>query len=550
MTEIGSGRVRHRVAFESRRSPLLATAGCVATSHPLAAQAGLELLRSGGNAADAAVAAAAALNVVEPTSTGIGGDCFALFYEAATRRVHALNGSGRAPAALSVEALEGCGFTREMPGLGVHTVTVPGAAAGWADTLRRHGRRSLADVLAPAIRIATDGHAVAPIVAHAWRGSEALLSEASPHGGEMLLDGRAPTAGEIWRNPGLASVFTELAQGGPEAFYCGRAARAILNVSDSLGGLLSEDDLAAHRSSFEAPISTTYRGYTVYECAPNGQGLTALIALNILEGFDLRALDRTDAAYLHLLIESLRLAFADTRWYVADPEHCPVPVEALLSKAYAAERRRLVDASKANVDPVHGSPVSGSDTVYLCAADADGNACSFINSNYVGFGTGIVPPGCGFTLQNRGAGFRLEPGHPNRLEPRKRPYHTIIPALSTDANGELHAAFGVMGGFVQPQGHVQVFLNLVEHGLDPQNALDAARFSIWSDPPRGEVFLEDAIPAVAQRGLAERGHRIRVIGDLGRTAVFGRGQIILRDPETGVLWAGSDPRADGAAVGL
>ncbi|NRA01713.1 MAG: gamma-glutamyltransferase family protein [Myxococcales bacterium] len=542
--------MRHRVVFESRRSPLLSTAGCVATSHPLAAQAGLELLRAGGNAADAAVATAAALNVVEPTSTGIGGDCFALFYEGSTRRVHAVNGSGRAPAALSVEVLEARGFTREMPRLGVHTVTVPGAAAGWADTLSRHGRRSLSEVLAPAIRIATEGHAVAPIVAQAWRGSEGLLQQASPHGDELLFEGRAPRAGEIWRNPGLAGVFTELAAGGPEAFYRGRAGRAMLDVVESLEGLLAAGDLAAHRSSFEAPISTNYRDYTVYECAPNGQGLTALLALNLLEGFDLSAHERRGAAYQHLLIESLRLAFADTRWYVADPAFSPVPVEALLSKAYAAERRRLIDPSKASVDPVHGAPVSQSDTVYLCAADSDGNACSFINSNYAGFGTGIVPAGCGFTLQNRGAGFRLEPGHPNRLEPRKRPYHTIIPALSTRANGELHAAFGVMGGFVQPQGHVQVFLNLVEHGMDPQNALDAPRFSIWSDPPRGEVFLEDAISAEAQRGLAERGHRIRVFGDLARTGVFGRGQVILRDPETGVLWAGSDPRADGAAVAL
>lgn len=522
----------------------------MATSQPLAAQAGLEVLRAGGNAADAAVATAAALNVVEPTSTGIGGDCFALFFEAASKRVHAVNGSGRAPAALSVEALAERGIRDAMPQQGVHAVTVPGTAAGWADTVARHGRLSLAEVLAPAIRIAEEGHAVAPIVSFYWRRSAETLRDASPNSGELLIDGQGPEPGEIWRNAGLASVFRELAEGGPEAFYRGRPGESIVKVMRELGGLLGADDLVEHRSTFEPPISTTYRGHTVYECAPNGQGLTALLALNILEGFDLVSLGRRSAEYLHTLIEALRLAFADTRWYLADPEFSDVPVEALLSKDYAARRRREIDPAKASVDPRRGSPLAGSDTVYLCAADADGNACSFINSNYQGFGTGIVPAGCGFTLQNRGAGFVLDPDHPNRLEPRKRPYHTIIPAMSTDPQGELHAAFGVMGGFVQPQGHVQVFVNLVDHGLDPQNALDEPRFSLWTDPPAGEIFVEDAIPAAARQSLSERGHLLRSFSDLGRTGVFGRGQIIRRDPGSGVLWAGSDPRADGAAVGL
>ena len=540
---------QHEVRFDSRRSPVLATRGCVATSHPLAAQAGLEILQAGGNAADAAVATAAALNVVEPTSTGIGGDCFALFFEAGTRRVHAVNGSGRAPAELTLEALAKVGIGDAIPLRSVHAVTVPGAAAGWADTIERHGRLGLKRVLAPAIRLAEEGHPVAPIVSHYWQRSAELLQKASPNGHELLIDGRGPRPGELRHNPGLAAVFGELAEGGAEAFYRGRPGRAIAEVVRALGGLLSEADLAAHRSTFEDPISTTYRDYTVYECAPNGQGLTALIALNILEGFDLAAHEPRSADYLHLLIEALRLAFADARWYVADPAFSPPPVEALLSKAYADERRALIDPARRRPDPQRGAPAPGSDTVYLTAVDGSGNACSFINSNYNGFGTAIVPEGCGFTLQNRGAGFTLDPDHPNCLAPRKRPYHTIIPALSTDPQGELHASFGVMGGFAQPQGHVQVLVNMLDHGMDPQNALDEPRFSIYTAPPNGRVHLEPPISPDVAAALEARGHPIRRSDGLARTAVYGRGQIIVRDPASGVLWAGSDPRADGAALG-
>jgi gamma-glutamyltranspeptidase/glutathione hydrolase len=542
--------MRTEFGFESRRSPVLARNGIVATSQPLAAQAGLEILRAGGNAADAAVAAAVALNVVEPTSTGIGGDCFCLFYNAQDRRVYAVNGSGRAPAALTIEMLNAAGCNGEMPRRGAHAVTVPGTAAGWQDTVARHGRLSLATVLAPAIRIAEEGHPVAPLISRAWQSSADLLGSASPNGAEMLINGRGPRAGEIRKNPNLANVLRAVADGGGEAFYQGWAGQAIVDVLQSLGGVMTVADLAEHRSTFEPPISTTYRDYTVHECAPNGQGLTALIALNILEGYELQGLDPRSSPHAHLLIEALRLAFADARWFVADPAQSLVPVEGLLSKDYAKERRALIDPLQARTRPTRGEPVNSSDTVYVSAADGEGNACSFINSNYQGVGTGIVPPGCGFTLQNRGAGFVLDPGHPNALAPRKRPYHTIIPAMSTHADGALHASFGVMGGYNQPQGHVQVFANLVDHNMDPQLALDTPRFSIYDDPPNGGVYIEDGYPTTTMSELGALGHEVVPVSELRRTEFLGKGQIIVRDRESGVLWGGSDPRADGAAVGF
>lgn len=535
--------------FNSRRSPVLTRNGMVATSQPLAAMAGVEVLRAGGNAADAAVAVAAALNVVEPTSTGIGGDCFALFYEAATKQVYAVNGSGRSGRSMTLEALRERGVTA-LPPTSVHSVTVPGAAAGWADTVARHGRMPLAAVLAPAIRLAEEGHPVSPVVARYWDLGAPRLRSASPHGGEMLIDGRAPRTGEVWRNPNLGGVFRELGEGGAEAFYTGRTARAIAKVVQDLGGWITEGDLAAHRSTFEPPISTTYRGYTVYECAPNGQGIVALEALNIVEGYDLASLRGSGVApsveYLHVLIEACRLAFEDARASITDPAFADVPTGRLLSKQYAAERRALIDPARSRLG---GAPVAASDTAYMSVVDGEGNACSFIDSNYNGFGTGIVPQGCGFTLQNRGTGFSLDPAHPNRVEGGKRPYHTIIPALSTDARGDLHACFGVMGGFHQPQGHLQVFANMVDHGMDPQAAIDEPRFSLYSQPPSGPVHLEDAFGVDVIAGLARLGHHVVPMTGFQRTAVFGRGQIITRDPASGVLWGGSDGRTDGAAVG-
>ncbi len=550
--------------FNSRRSPVLGRRGMVATSQPLAVAAGLEILSQGGNAADAAVAVAAALNVTEPTSTGIGGDCFALYYEAASGQVSALNASGRAPKALTLERLRREGFGDELPPFHPYTITVPGACAGWCDLVERYGRLSLSQVLAPAIRLAEEGFPVAPITAYFWqRGVERQLRQALG-GLELTLEGRAPRPGEIFRNPGLARTFQKVAEAGKAAFYQGEIAEAIAAVVQQAGGCLSVDDLATHHSTWEQPISTTYRGLRVWECPPNGQGLAALIALNIVEGFDLASLEALSAARLHLEIEAMRLAFADTAWYVADPAFNPAPLEGLLSKEYAAERRRLIDPQRAALDRQRGVPLAASDTVYLSVVDAQGNACSLINSNYMGFGTGIVPAGWGFSLQNRGHNFSLDPQHPNALAPGKRPYHTIIPGMLTrprslgqsshpsetaSAGEDLFASFGVMGGFMQPQGHLQVVVALVDDELEPQSALDRPRFCLQEGKAQASVALEEGIPVSAVAELALMGHPLEVVRGQAR-ALFGRGQIILRHPQTGVLWGGSDPRADGCAMAL
>ena len=544
-------------SFASRRSPVYSRNGIVATSQPLATAAGLEMLAKGGTAADAAVAAAAALNVTEPTSTGIGGDMFALYYASETKRVTALNGSGRAPAALTLDRLMKDGFSTELPPFHVHTVTVPGACAGWFDLIEKHGSFSMSEILAPAIRLASEGFPVAPITAHSWQRGAAQQLKTARNGQELTINGRGPYAGEIFRNPNLARTFELVAGGGKLAFYQGEIAAAIVGVIEEAGGVMSREDLAAHTSTWEDPVSVDYRGYRVYECPPNGQGITALIALNILESFDLGALDILSTERIHLLIETLRLAFADSRWYVADPKFAHVPVKELLSKEYAHERRKLIDVKRATIDPKHGTPVSSSGTVYLSVVDRFGNACSFINSNYWGFGTGIVPKGFGFTLQNRGHNFSLDPNHPNALEPGKRPYHTIIPAMVTrlaspsgaEAQESLFASYGVMGGFMQPQGHVQVLSAIVDHALDPQSALDLPRFCIDVEQAGGRVTLEEGISPQVVANLEKMGHPVYLVSGYDRS-VFGRGQVILHDAETGVLCAGSDPRADGCAMTL
>jgi len=535
--------------FSSRRSPVYGRGGMVAASQPMAAAAGIEILSKGGNAADAAVAVAAALNVTEPTSTGIGGDMFALFFDARTKQVSALNGSGRAPASLTLERLKKEGLN-ELPPFHAYTVTVPGACAGWCDLIEKHGTKSMAEILAPAIKLAEDGFPVSPMTSYFWQRGAGRQLASAPNGIELTIDGRGPNAGEIFKNPGLARTFRKVAEGGKKSFYQGEIADAIAAVLKQAGGCMTTDDLAAHVSTWEIPISITYRGYCVYECPPNGQGITALIALNLLEGFDLAGLDPISADRLHLEIEAMRLAFADARWYVADPKFSNIPVAELLSKEYANERRKLIDPRRATIDQQRGTPVSSSDTVYFSVADKFGNACSFINSNYMGFGTGIVPKGWGFTLQNRGHNFSLDPNHPNALAPRKRPYHTIIPAMATrESDGSLFASFGVMGGFMQPQGHMQVFAALVDSGLDPQSTLDLPRFCIDDGTAGSAVGLEEGIPDAVMADLTARGHQVQKVAGWER-AMFGRGQIILRDPQNGVLCAGSDPRADGLAISL
>lgn len=527
--------------FQSRRSMVLARRGMAAASNPLAAQAGLAILRQGGRAADAAVAMSAVMNVTEPGACGVGGDCFALHYDTASGEVTALNGSGRAPMALTAEYLRRQGW-RAMKAHHAHSVTVPGAVRGWADLLERHGSMSLAEVLADAIHHAEDGYPLAPVFGAGWAAQEAFLRRAA-HAQEYLPGRRAPRSGQVIRLPELARTLRAIAEGGPAAFYEGPVAEAIAATVQEQGGVLTREDLAAHHSTFDRPISSDYRGTTICECPPNGQGLTALLALNTASSFDLAAMPWDDAERLHLMVECMRLAWADARRHIADPAMTEVPVDFLLSADYAASRAALIDPQRSLPPQPPGQPPGASDTIYLCAVDGEGNACSFIKSLYMGFGAGMVARGTGVWLHNRGAGFSLEPCHPNELMPGKRPYHTIIPGMLL-RDGQFRGCFGVMGGFMQPQGHFQVLSGLLDDGLDPQEALNRPRWMVADGQADGDLLLEEGIPVKTMAALADKGHRVRPVAGQGRR-VFGRGQIILRDPESGVLRGGSEPRADG-----
>ncbi len=534
--------------FPSRRSPVMGRNGTVATSQPLATAAGLSILAAGGNAADAAVATAAALNVTEPTSTGIGGDMFALYYDAHTKQISALNGSGRAPASLSLERLQKENI-KELPPYHPYTITVPGACAGWFDLIEKHGTLAMNKILAPAINLAENGFPVAPMTAHFWERGAGRQLQSALNGYELTIDGRAPKPGEIFSNKGLARTFRKIAEDGKRAYYEGEIAESIAQVIQQSGGCLTTADLATHHSTWDEPISVNYRGYRIWECPPNGQGLAALLALNLLEGFDLTSLAPLSTRRLHLQLEAMRLAFADARWYVSDPAFSSIPLNELLSKTYSDERRKLINLKKATLDQQHGTPKKSHGTVYFSVVDKDGNACSFIISNYMGFGTGIVPKGWGFSLQNRGHNFNLEADHPNSLQPNKRPYHTIIPAMATrEEDGSLYASYGVMGGFMQPQGHVQVACALIDDDMDPQAALDMPRFCIEPAEDGGFASLEEGIPGKTIAALTRHGHLTRKISGWER-ALFGRGQVIIRE-RGGVLSAGSDARADGCAMTL
>lgn len=555
--------------FRSRRSNVLATRGMVATSQPLAAQAGLDILKAGGNAADAAIATAAMLNVVEPISTGIGGDCFALYWNAKTSRVTALNGSGRAAAAASIDELRRLGYIH-MPTYTGHAVSVPGTVAGWSDLLERNGRMTLADVLQPAIWTAENGYPVTELIATGWaRQVDKLLRTSGwqsgdlengppqPSGHELLTDGQAPRPGELMRLPTLAETLRGIAAEGKDYVYRGEFARKLSEHVQRYGGWIVPADMAAHASTWDEPITADYRGVTLYECPPNGQGLAAILAVNLAAGFDLAAMSKADR--LHTMIECMRLAFADARQWVCDPRMVDVPLAELISVEFASRRRQRLDPRRAAQDVPYGAvatgkPLAGSDTIYLSVVDGEGNACSFINSLYVGTGTGLVVPGTGVSLQNRAALFALDPDHPNALAPNKRPYHTIIPAMTT-REGELHASFGVMGGYMQPQGHFQMLVNLLDLGMAPQQALDVPRWrlagpesGLGAEQPGGLVWLEEGWDWAILAELSWRGHRLALL-DGPRRGAFGGGQIILRDPDTGVLTAGSDPRKDGCAVG-
>jgi gamma-glutamyltranspeptidase/glutathione hydrolase len=526
--------------FPSRRSAVLARHGMVATSQPLAAMAGLQILMDGGNAADAAITVASMLNVVEPMSTGIGGDCFALAYQAKTGQVTALNGSGRAPAAFSLDEAQRRGL-ETIPLTGALPVTVPGAASGWDALLKRLGTMTLADCLAPAISTAEDGFPVSERISAGWQRSTEKLS-GDAEAARVYLP--APKPGEIHRQPDLARTFRIVAQEGAEAFYRGELADRIAACVQSKGGYLTTLDLAAHTATWETPIRTTYRDVDILEHPPNGQGLAALLALNIVEGYDLAEMGYFDPARWHLMIEAMRMGMADAAQYVADPAIVDVPVGNLLSSAYTSQRRALIQPDRA-LDIVAPGLPEHKDTVYLTVVDGQGNAVSFINSLFHGFGSGLVVPGTGICLQNRGACFSLEEGHLNALEGGKRPYHTIIPAMAL-RQGQLWLSFGVMGGYMQPQGHLQVASNLVDYGMNPQTALDAPRFRV--DQRGGlRVAMETGVPLKTRKALSAMGHDVQA--ETTFSPVFGSGDIIARDAETGVLWGASDPRKDGCAVG-
>lgn len=533
-----------KYSFPSRRSEVMSTRGIVATCQPLAAQAGVNMLQQGGNAVDAAIATAAALCVVSPMSTGLGGDAFALVYLSKTNELMALNASGRAPYAASLETMQNLGF-QKMPETGIHSVTVPGAWDGWCSLREKYGTMSLAQVLAPAIELAEYGFPVTEIIGHTWQTSTAKLQSNASAARTYLVEGKAPEPGEIFMQPDLARTFKKIAAGGRDVFYRGEIAQAIVACSQQNGGLITRRDLNDHTSTWVTPISTNYRGYDIYECPPNGQGLVALLALNILEGYDLPSLEHNSPEYLHLLIEALKLAFADARRYVADPDFIDIPVKGLLAKSYAVSRRQLLDRNRARQRAEAGTPNVSGDTIYLAVTDKEGNSVSFINSLFLPFGSGIVVEGTGICLHNRGSMFSLRPGHPNRIEPHKRPYHTIIPAM-VFKDGKLFVTFGVMGGFMQPQGHVQVLLNIIDFGMGVQTALDAPRFRYIQG---NECTFEPGIPRRAVEELAEKGHQTVELDDPYLQG-FGGGQAIMVHPATKALIAGSDPRKDGGAIGL
>ena len=529
------------LSFPGRHQPIFAPRGAVATSQPLAAQAGIAALRRGGSAVDAALATAITLTVVEPASNGIGGDAFAMVWDGS--KFHGINGSGRAPASLSAEELRRQGHM-SMPHNGWQTVTVPGAPALWRDLHQRFGRLPFASLFETAIDYAERGYPVSPISHWGW--SYAVETTHATLNGEEFSaflplfapEGRAPRVGEFWHSAEMARSLRLIAETESAALYGGELAGRCVNFAKRTGGWLRIEDFARHTSTWVEPIHTSYRGFDVYEMPPNGQGLAALIALNILEGFDLGAIPRDSTESYHRQLEAMKLAFADAQRYICDPDHGAVPVADLLSKGYAAERRALIGEQA--IVPEPGSPAVGSDTVYLCASDEQGMMVSFIQSTYNAFGSHVVIPGTGIALQNRGSGFSLDPDHPNCLAPGKRPFHTIIPGFLAQ-DGVAIGPFGVMGGHMQPQGHVQMVVNTVDYGMDPQTSLDTPRWSWWEGR---FVKLEPCDPAIVA-GLEQRGHEV----DLDLEVDWaGRGQIIWRLPDGGYV-AASDKRADGQAVG-
>ena len=529
--------------FPSRRSTISSVRGMVACEHPLAAEVGIRVLSEGGNAVDAAVAATATLNVVAPAASGIGGDAFALIRLAKTGEVLALNASGRAGGAASLDYFSSRNIS-EVPVTGMLPVTVPGAVDGWQTMLEAHGTMSLQRVLEHAIYYAEHGFPVGEIVARNWRNSVEKLMKNSNAANTYLVDGRAPHSGEIFRQPNLAHTLKLIAEGGSDVVYKGEIAEKIAKCSVDEGGLIGIDDLAHHTSTWDVPIKSEYRGHEIYECPPNGQGLAVLLALNMLSGYELHNMKHNTGEHLHLIVEAYKLAVSDAHHYVSDPEFANIPLDEILSEQYSYERRKLIRMDKAASVVEPGISTKGNDTAFVTVVDEDRNAVSLISSLYMGFGSGVVVGDTGICLHNRGNLFSLDPEHRNCIEPHKRPFHTIIPGIAL-REGALFASFGVTGGPMQPQAHVQLISNLLDFDMLPQEAIDAPRCRYVMEDD--EVYLEMGIDATATRELKDRGHNTVSFDKIG--IGFGAAQMIIQSHDYGSLLGASDPRKDGCAIG-
>ena len=530
------------------RSEVIAQQGMVATSQPLATQVALDILKQGGSAVDAAIAANAMLGLVEPTGCGIGGDLFAIVWDAETKQLHGLNASGRSPAALKAEYFTEQGLTT-IPSFGPLPVSVPGAVDGWFSLHEKFGRLPMTSILSPAIEYARRGYPVSEVVAYYWQMNVDRIGEYEGFADVFMPNGKAPTTGQIFKNPSLAATYEKIATGGRDAFYKGDIARIIGAYMKEQGGFLSYEDLAAHTSEWVTPVSTNYRGYDVWELPPNGQGIAALQILNILEQYDIEGMGFGSADYIHTFVEAKKLAFEDRAKYYADPSFNDIPVDALISKDYAQKRRALINPNKAAKR--YDAGVVEGDTIYLTVADKDGNMVSLIQSNYRGMGSGMTPPELGFILQNRGELFTLAPNHFNTYEPKKRPFHTIIPAMVT-RNNKPWLSFGVMGGATQPQMHAQIVVNLIDFGMNLQEAGDAPRFiHVGSSSPTGalmkdggELSMETGFATEVRRTLYERGHQLS-----DKLGIYGGYQAILYDADKQVYFGASESRKDGQAAG-
>lgn len=523
------------------RSMVITDRGIVATSHYLASQAGAQILARGGSAMDAAIAANAVLGVTEPMMNGVGGDLFLIYWDAKSGKLYGLNASGWAPKKLTIDFLAQRGIT-SMPREGIHSVTVPGAVDGWSQAHHRFGRLPWKDLFTPAIYYAEHGYAVPEIIHDYWVESEPKMQKTEEARRIFLPGGKAPELGARFTNPDIAKTLKLIAEQGRDAFYKGPIAQAIVQTSSAFGGTMALDDLADFSAEWVEPISIDYRGWKIYELPPNVQGMAALEMLNIMSNFQPAQDGPQGTAELHKRIEAMKLAYADLYRYNADPRFVKVPVQGLLSKEYAAQRAALINPDKANCNPGPGNPAT-SDTTYLAAVDKDGNIVSLIQSNYSAFGSGIVVNGMGFALQNRGGLFVLDKQHPNALQPRKRPFHTIIPAFME--RGDVHIGFGIMGGANQPLAHAQFVSNFVDYGMNLQGALEAPRFTVAGNTVSCDIVIESRIKPAVLQNLRDKGHRLIVRQDY--TALMGRGQAVMHNAKTGMNFAGSDPRADGIA---